>query len=201
MSTTRTRTNAAARRVIPPLAALACLIAAPSLTGLITAAVIGWSGHRLLNRTPRTATHDSAWAWSLYLLAAGLRAGRPLSHTAIHIADTANDDVSDRLRRFGTALALGADAHEAGRHLTGLTRRQRVVTAVERSRTTGASLSATLENIASGINLAHNTTVNERAATTGVHLLAPMFLCFLPAFVLLGIIPTVAALLTGLEAW
>lgn len=67
-----------------------------------------------------------------------------------------------------------------------------------RAETSGASVAGEVERLADDLERASLAAVEDRARAVGVKAAVPLGLCLLPAFLLIGIVPTVAGLLTSL---
>jgi pilus assembly protein TadC len=151
-------------------------------------------------RAPASAGPDPlAVASSLDVLAVCLEAGMAVSAAAAATAPSAPPKLGKVLRRAADLLALGADpavawsvspdtAGPPDAHTDALLRLAR------RSASSGAALARGVAELAdqSRQEAAHAATAaSERA---GVLIAGPLGLCFLPAFVCLGIVPVVAGL-------
>lgn len=127
------------------------------------------------------------------LVAACLASGSPLEPALVAAATAVGQPARAVLVSAVTGLQLGADPamvwREVARHepLGGLAR------AVARSAETGAPLSDLLPRVADRARASHRARVEARVRTVSVRLTAPLGLAFLPAFVLLGVVPVVAA--------
>ncbi|MPV38727.1 secretion system protein [Georgenia subflava] len=95
------------------------------------------------------------------------------------------------LRQAGSALLLGAPWEEAWagapRHLAPL------ADALEPAWLDGAAPGPLLRQAAGSVRATRHRQAQEAAARLGVRLVLPLGLCFLPAFVLLGLVPVVIA--------
>jgi hypothetical protein len=60
-------------------------------------------------------------------------------------------------------------------------------------------VAAVVERLADDLAETGRAEVEQRARTVGVRAAVPLGLCLLPAFLLLGIVPLVASLVSGLE--
>ncbi len=67
-----------------------------------------------------------------------------------------------------------------------------------RAESSGASVAGEVERLADDLERASLSAVEDRAHAVGVKAAVPLGLCLLPAFLLIGIVPTVAGLLTSL---
>jgi pilus assembly protein TadC len=74
----------------------------------------------------------------------------------------------------------------------------RLGSAMARAHRTGAPVVRTVERLAEELARSARAEVEDRARAVGVKAAVPLGLCLLPAFVLIGIVPVVAGLLTSL---
>lgn len=154
-----------------------------------------WWMHRLL----RAARLDRAGVDAslvLDLVAGPLAAGSSLSHALVQVgAALGGDPLAAPLDSAGRALAHGVKASTALAHVpTGL-RPLRDAALVAES--TGADLVGLLRSSAQDARRGRARETEAAAARLAVRLVLPTGAALLPAFVLLGIIPTVASLLGG----
>jgi hypothetical protein len=66
--------------------------------------------------------------------------------------------------------------------------------AVARSGATGAPLARTVREVAADERARQRAALEERARAVGVRAVAPLAVCFLPAFVLVGVVPVVVGI-------
>lgn len=132
------------------------------------------------------------------LLAACLRAGRPPGEavaTVVHGIDGPLAEVLgevERRLRLGTDPAQAWDSLQAEPACAGLAR------AVRRALRSGAPLASTLEYLADDVRQERRWNAETRARAVETRSVVPLGLCFLPAFILLGVIPTIAGSLSGI---
>ena len=69
---------------------------------------------------------------------------------------------------------------------------------LSRAETSGSSVADAVERLADELERSSLAAVEDRARAVGVKAAVPLGLCLLPAFLLIGIVPTVAGLLTTL---
>lgn len=128
------------------------------------------------------------------LLAACLASGAPVAPSTAAVARALGEPIAQPLDALVAALALGADPVDAWRAvavqpgMSGLSR------AVARSLESGAPLTTTLPGIADDLRRVSRGQVEAAARAAGVRAVAPLAACFLPAFLLVGIVPIVASL-------
>ena len=127
------------------------------------------------------------------LVAACLASGASLERSLEVASAATGGPAAEVLGRATTALRLGADPvgvwADVARHepLASMAR------AVARSQQTGAPLAALLPRVADQARSAHRTRAEARIRTAAVRLTGPLGVAFLPAFVLLGVVPVVAS--------
>ena len=129
------------------------------------------------------------------LLAAVLRAGAPVDRAVSAVADALGGPLGERLDRVGRSLRLGAEPPEAWAHLADVPGADRLVAAAVRSSTSGGALAGALTRLADDLRGDRSVAVEAAAHRAGVLIVLPLGLCFLPAFVLAGLVPVVVAVL------
>jgi pilus assembly protein TadC len=72
-----------------------------------------------------------------------------------------------------------------------------MVDTIVRSAESGAAMARALERLADDLRGSRAIAVEAAAARVGVLIVLPLGLCFLPAFVLAGIVPVIVAVLGG----
>lgn len=155
--------------------------------------------------TQATAAVDAAATFDV--LAVCLRAGLPVADAAREAAADAPEPLGGVLLRAAELLALGADAQEAWRTPPPVPRRRwrrspaGCAAAVEalcalarRSARAGSSPLAGLAEIAAAERSRRDDAAAAAAERAGVAVSGPLGLCFLPAFVCLGVAPVVVGL-------
>jgi len=183
------------------------------LAGLATGALLGgWTGlvvgvalagalWRVAARwEPGTARQERQAAAAdlpiaVDLLAAALRAGAPPARAAEAVGEALGGPVGRRLARVGTALRLGAHPEEAWSALAGIPEADRLRRAAVRSADSGAAMTGALGRLADDLRAARAARVEAGAQRLGVLVVLPLGVCFLPAFVLTGVVPVVATVL------
>ena len=124
------------------------------------------------------------------LLAACLAAGSPPSAALLVVADAVGGPLGPRLRRVAAALRSGLDAADA-LPASGDDPVARLVSALARAAGSGAPLAATVHDLAEDERERARWLAMERARGAGVRAVGPLAACFLPAFVLVGVVPVV----------
>jgi pilus assembly protein TadC len=129
------------------------------------------------------------------LLAATLRAGAPVERAAEAVADALGGPLGERLRRTARALRLGAAPAEAWAHLAEIRGAHRLIAAAVRSSASGGALAGALGRLADDLRADRAVAVEAAAQRAGVLIVLPLGLCFLPAFLLAGLVPVLVAVL------
>ena len=132
------------------------------------------------------------------LLADGLRSGRSPTEALAVVADALPGPASARLAEVVPRLRLGLDPALVWSDLATDPALGPLGRALARAHRTGAPVVATVERLAEDLARTARADVEDRARAVGVKAAVPLGLCLLPAFVLIGIVPVVAGLLTGL---
>ncbi|WP_039794585.1 type II secretion system F family protein [Nocardia araoensis] len=153
------------------------------------------------SRRANQETDPLAVASVLDLLAACLRAGLPMAGAARAVAPEAPEPLGEALRRAADLLALGADAATAWQQVARDTRGRPGAEEIEslarmarRSARSGSSMAAAVTELAEQRRAAVEDIAAAKAERAGVLIGGPLGLCFLPAFVCLGIVPVVIGL-------
>lgn len=132
----------------------------------------------------------------LDLVGVCLLAGMPLVAAVETVAAALPGPFSDDLRVVAGLQRLGATPAAAWQHLVDDADLAPVARAVSRSAESGSRLAAAFDRLAADRRSALAAAGTARAYSAGVVAMAPLGLCFLPAFVCLGIVPVVLSLAT-----
>jgi pilus assembly protein TadC len=148
---------------------------------------------------PATRSSDAdalAVASTLDVFAACLTSGMAVSSAAAAAAPSAPSRLRAVLHRAADMLALGADPAAAWSNpdLTLDDHGEALLRLARRSATSGAALAQGVAELADQSRHAAASTADARAQRASVLIAGPLGLCYLPAFVCLGIVPIVAGL-------
>lgn len=132
------------------------------------------------------------------LLAATLASGATLRDAIEVSARAVGEPTSSMLAPVIGAIDLGADSVQAWSGVDLPEEHRSLVDALSRAHRSGAPASGTLARAAEDLRRAHRRDVEVAARAAGVRAVAPLAACFLPAFLLLGVVPVVASLAAGL---
>ena len=195
--------------------AVLCGLAVGWVVGLPVGLVVGAAGmaaaYRWLSRLPdpaeraitRRITADMPFAADL--LASALRSG-VATEVAVGCAGRAlAGPLGERLEQVERALRLGSPADEAWSYLIADGRgddpatvaARRLVRAAVRSQHSGAALAGSLLRVADDLRAERLIGADADGRRAGVLIVLPLGLCFLPAFVLAGLVPVIVAVLGG----
>jgi pilus assembly protein TadC len=152
----------------------------------------------LRQRSPETGGRGDplAVASSLDVLAVCLTAGMPVSSAAAATAPAAPPQLARLLTRAADLLALGADPATAWSSPDGSLDHQceALLRLARRSASSGAALAHGIADLAEQSRNQAADSAAAAAERAAVLIAAPLGLCYLPAFVCLGIVPVVAGL-------
>jgi len=133
-------------------------------------------------------------AVALDLAAAALRCGQPVGTALAIAAPTVDGPVGARLGQVAVLLRLGADPADAWRVVAKDSTLGPVAHTAQRSANSGIRLANGLEAAADDLREQLRAAAQARAHRVGVLVAAPLGLCFLPAFVCLGVVPVIIGL-------
>lgn len=195
------------RSVHRPLAALAGVATAAAI-GLPGGALVGtclalglwWGLPRLESSRDRSARERllADLPLALDLVAGCLRGGSPLGAAVEVVAAATGGPLAAAWEPVVAAGRLGASPAQAWGRLAGDPVLGGMASAVVRTADSGAVLATVLVRLAAEQRTAVRSAAAERARRAGVSAVGPLGVCFLPAFVLLGIVPVVVGLIGDL---
>jgi hypothetical protein len=131
-------------------------------------------------------------------VAACVEAGLPLPTALTAASSVAGPATAAALTSTASALRRGGEEQAWAASETD-PRLAPFVRICRRVGTTGAAVADDLRRLASELRRAHQADRRRRAQRAAVWVVLPLGLCFLPAFLLLTVVPVVAALLPGLR--
>lgn len=169
--------------------ATAGLLLALAAAGAGLLAVRRSGAHQAVATEPDT---ELAAGWEL--LAVCLEAGLPVALAVTAAAEPLHGAVGARLRRTAGLLELGADAAAAWLAAEQLPALATFARAAGRSAGTGSALAQVARAEAERIRAGLLDTAQAKAQRAAVLITAPLGVCFLPAFLVLGIAPVVVGL-------
>ena len=128
------------------------------------------------------------------LLAAIMASGAPMRSALAAASEAVGDPTREALRPVLSAVDLGADPGQAWQALDDDPVLGPLAQAIVRSSRSGAPLAPVLTRMAEDMRRDRLRAVEVAAQSAGVRAVAPLAACFLPAFLLVGVVPVVAAL-------
>ncbi len=177
------------------LGGTAGLVAAPA------AAVAAWTA---LARSEPVAVRRNREAVGLELpyvvdlLSCALRSGVSLPAALSTVVAACPGPTAERLAGSLARLRMGVDPAVVWGALSDDDLLAPVGRTLARAESSGAPVADEVERLADDLERAALAAVEDRARSVGVKAAVPLGLCLLPAFLLIGIVPTVAGLLTSL---
>jgi len=201
--------SAAGRTVKParlPLLAGLCVATAATLfgglAGIIAAvplgAVVGWLLTRLSTTHSDEALDLRSAALLLDLVASALSSGSPPAVAIARVSGAARAAggaelrrAAEPLQRVGRLLQLGTDPGAAWSGLEATSEYRGAAMAARRCANSGARLAGALTSAAAELRAQRHSNALARAERVGVWVLLPLGLCFLPAFVCVGVVPVI----------
>jgi pilus assembly protein TadC len=196
---TRPAVGGVAESVVVLLGGLAGVVIAGGWRGGLAGLLVGIVCARWISKRPASAQRALErrvaieLPFAVDLVAAALRAGAPPDAAARYVAEAVGGGVGDRLRRVELALRRGTPTAQAWALLGEGDAAVRVARAAERSGDSGAALAGALGRVADDLRADAVVAAEARARTAGVLVVLPLGMCFLPAFVLVGLIPVIVA--------
>lgn len=151
---------------------------------------------RMPGRTDRPADSGTL-AQVLDLLAVALLAGLSAADAVSAVADAVEHhapEVARPLRAAASRIRLGATPAEAWRQVPGQAGVAPVAAVLARATDGGGSVRAALEHAAARMRAEADAAATARAERAAVMVAGPLGLCFLPAFICLGVLPVVVGL-------
>jgi Flp pilus assembly protein TadB len=109
--------------------------------------------------------------------------------------------VADELLVVRHRLALGVDPATVWRSLVDHPQLRPLGRAFARAQQSGASVSLAVESLAAELAAESRSRTDALARSVEVRAAAPLGVCFLPAFVLLGVVPMVAGIFSSMRVF
>ncbi len=175
----------------------------PGILGAVGVAAVvpRWLSRRERDRDRRRRQKVAAdLPLAIDLLVVALRAGRPVGPAMAVVAEAVGGPLGADLGRRAARLALGTDAVAVWSEVASHSVLGPMGRAVVRASDLGAPLADALERVVDDLYLAAGTDADGVAHRVEVRSAGPLGLCFLPAFVLIGVAPTVLSAFTTVLA-
>lgn len=132
------------------------------------------------------------------LLSATLAAGATMRDALQVSSEAVGSPSRESIGPVVVAIDLGADPATAWTTVGVPDAHRAIVDAVARAQDSGAPISVLLARVADDLRRERRREVEVAARSAGVRAVAPLAACFLPAFLLVGVVPVIASLAGGL---
>ncbi|MFF1452924.1 type II secretion system F family protein [Streptomyces sp. NPDC058274] len=201
----RFQAGGAVRRWLP-VAGVVCAgwVLAGGLAGLVVGLVAGFGAWRWRSRRGDGPAEEYEVALaarqlplSADLLAACIAAGASPVAAAQAVGEALRGPVGERLAQGAAEVRLGGEPAEAWRKLAVLPGAGSLARLLERADESGVPAAGPVARLAAEARAEWGRTATARARRAGVMVTAPVGLCFLPAFIAVGVLPVVIGLAEG----
>ncbi|MET3961613.1 Flp pilus assembly protein TadB [Marmoricola sp. OAE513] len=134
---------------------------------------------------------------AVHLLGAALASGSSSTTAVLDVAEALPGAIADELRRTYHRLLLGVDPVTVWRTVDGAL--QPLGRTLVRAHESGASVRGAVERLSEDLRAGSQQRAEAIARTVEVRASAPLGACFLPAFVVLGIVPMTVGIFSTLD--
>jgi tight adherence protein B len=205
------RASAAALQLMPVAGVVQAVAVEPGSLAVLVTTPFGWAvaagglglaalGRRWMRALARRAAqegrgHDDALL-ALALVEAAVVAGQDVRGALAAVSLAAHGPVAVSLGTAAKRLGEGWPWERAWRGLEGCSDVER---ALRFAWSRGSSPVPTLRAVARGLEQSSRSAAERAAAELGVRVTLPLAVCFLPAFVLVAVVPLLVALARGLD--
>ena len=164
---------------------------AGSVSGVLGAVALGWLAPRSAARRRQQLILQTPQA--LELMASCLDAGMPVRRACRSIVEAFDGPVADDLGRVVALVELGTSDAAAWRSLHDHPQLGPAADDLARSVESGTMMVEGLRRHAADARQARQGALQVRARAVGVRTVLPLMVCFIPSFLLLGVVPTVVS--------
>lgn len=133
------------------------------------------------------------------LIGACLAAGRAPESALLVVAEAVGGPVAEELLLVHSRLSLGVDPGSVWREVARDPQLGALGRAVSRANETGGSIADAVHRLGDELRARARADVEERARSVEVKAAAPLGVCLLPAFVLLGVVPLVVGIFGSMD--
>jgi len=189
------------------LAAVGAAVFVGGASGLVAAPLVGGGCWLLISRSEpgadrrRHAVAARELPQIVRLLAIALEAGAAPTEALAVVAEAAAthaSNVAGRLDGILARLRLGADPPDAWAMLAADPVLAPLGRALGRAHESGASVAVSVRRLADELTALDRAAAEERARAVGVKAAVPLGICLMPSFLLIGVVPLVGGLVSGL---
>lgn len=187
------------------MAAAGSWLLVPGAGGLVLGAAAALLVHQLVSRAEPASVRRERQAVArdlplvVLLLGTGLRGGAATGQAVRQVCAALPGPASERLARACDRLALGVAPEEVWGRLAHDPELGPLGRTLARAHRSGAPVAAAVERLADDLAASARAEVTDRARAVGVRAAVPLGVCLLPSFLLLGIVPLAATLLSGIR--
>lgn len=173
--------------------------------GPLVGAALAPVAHRAVGRLEssasrrRSAQIEAALPTALDLMVAALVAGRPTAVAFTLAAEATPDPLGGELAAVAQRLVIAADDESVWRTVLDDPVLAPVGRAFRRAATSGMPVAEIVAGVADELRRERVARLRELGQRVGVRTAAPLGICFLPAFFLIGIVPTLVATFSSLS--
>ncbi|GGK90472.1 type II secretion system F family protein [Streptomyces flaveus] len=191
------------RKWLPVAGAVsACWVFVGGVPGIVVGLVAGFGVRRWQRRPTPAEESGSGLAerqlpLAADLLAACIAAGASPVAAAQAVGEALEGPVGERLARGAAEVRLGGEPAEAWRGLAALSGARALARLLERAGESGVPAASPVGRLAAEARAEWGRTATTRARRAAVMVTAPVGLCFLPAFIAIGVLPVVIGLAGG----
>lgn len=173
----------------------------------LVAGYVAWRWQRARpGKAPRAAAQEAANAAEAVrrlplaadLLAACISVGAGPREAAEAVGESLGGPVGEQLARTAAEIRLGGDPAVAWGRFGEIPGAAELARCLDRAAATGAPAAEPVSRLAEAMRAERSSAAVARAQRAGVLITAPVGLCFLPAFLTVGVAPVVIGLATGL---
>jgi Flp pilus assembly protein TadB len=188
-------------RLVAVLAGAAVAMPVGGWFGLLAGAGVAVAADRGLRRlepaavSARRLAEAAELPLAADLLAVALRGGAPADRATAAVAEALAGPLGERFAQVSRMLTLGAAPPEAWAQLAPVTGAARLVRAAVRSAEHGGALADAFGRLADDLRADRAIAMEAAARRAGVLIVLPLGTCFLPAFMLAGLVPVIIAVL------
>ncbi|WP_261992199.1 type II secretion system F family protein [Streptomyces sp. MS191] len=187
---------------VPFVVAVAGWALVGGVAGCLVGAAAAWALRTWRARRPARAPEETDAVRQLPLaadlLAACASAGAGPGEAAEAVGRSLGGPVGERLVRTAAELRLGGEPADVWRRFGALAGAEGLARCLERSGSSGAPAAEAVSRHAAGLRAERARRAAARAQRAQVLITAPVGLCFLPAFLAVGVAPVVIGLAGGL---
>jgi Flp pilus assembly protein TadB len=196
-TTEEPRTGIDAVLAVTVLVPVAAMLVLGPVVGLLAAAVAtpaarsAVAGLETAASRRRAALVAAQLPTALDLVVAALDVGRPPMAALAAVAEVTDPPLGDELAAVASRLVVTGDPRTVWTHLAQQPVLAPLGRAFRRAEASGMPVSRVVGSVADEMRRERRAALREQSRRVGVRTAAPLGACFLPAFVLVGVVPTV----------